>query len=147
MREKFSVVGSFLAQANGALVSGLGHFGFSAVVPLVRCFSEDRTDYRAMNRMRAKDVNDIVIEALAEWQKNRREDIDAKVLKVVTTKLNSFGIDEGDRNELRADFQHLRWWRRNVEQAQSYIFKAIITVMVTGFVGAVWFGIKGTLGK
>ena len=41
-------------------------------------------------------MNDIVIEALAEWQKNHREDIDAKVCKVVTTKLNSFGIDEED---------------------------------------------------
>jgi ABC-type transporter Mla maintaining outer membrane lipid asymmetry permease subunit MlaE len=49
--------------------------------------------------------------------------------------------------EIRADFQHLRHWRRSVEQAQSYTFKAVITVIVTGFVGAVWLGIKATLGK
>jgi hypothetical protein len=49
--------------------------------------------------------------------------------------------------ELRADFQHLRRWRRSVEQAQSYTFKAVITVIATGFVGAVWLGIKATLGK
>jgi phage terminase large subunit len=49
--------------------------------------------------------------------------------------------------ELRADFQHLRRWRRSVEQAQSYTFKAVITVIVTGFVGAVWLGIKVMLGK
>ena len=49
--------------------------------------------------------------------------------------------------ETRADFQHLRRWRRSVEQAQSYTFKAVITVIVTGFVGAVWLGIKATLGK
>ena len=49
--------------------------------------------------------------------------------------------------EIRADFQHLRRWRRSVEQAQSYTFKAVITVIVTGFVGAVWLGIKATLGK
>jgi phage terminase large subunit len=30
---------------------------------------------------------------------------------------------------------------------QSYTFKAVITVIVTGFVGAVWLGIKATLGK
>lgn len=30
---------------------------------------------------------------------------------------------------------------------QSYTFKAAITVIVTGFVGAVWLGIKATLGK
>ena len=49
--------------------------------------------------------------------------------------------------EMRADFQHLRRRRRSVEQAQSYTFKAVITVIVTGFVGAVWLGIKATLGK
>src|SRR6266480_7371175 len=38
--------------------------------------------------------------------------------------------------ELRADFQHLRRWRKSVEQAQSYTFKAVITIIVTGFVGA-----------
>jgi hypothetical protein len=51
------------------------------------------------------------------------------------------------RIELRADFQHLRRWRKSVEQAQSYTFKAAITVIVTGFVGAVWLGIKATLAK
>ncbi|MBR1270956.1 phage terminase large subunit [Bradyrhizobium sp. AUGA SZCCT0222] len=30
---------------------------------------------------------------------------------------------------------------------QSYTFKAVITVIVTGFVGAVWLGIKATLGR
>ena len=49
--------------------------------------------------------------------------------------------------QLRADFQHLRRWRKSVEQAQSYTFKAVITVIATGFVGAVWLGIKVTLGK
>lgn len=77
----------------------------------------------------------------------RQEDIDAAVLKSVANTLTSFGIEEDDRRELRADFQHLRRWRRSVEQAQSYTFKAVITVIVTGFVGAVWLGIKATLGK
>jgi hypothetical protein len=49
--------------------------------------------------------------------------------------------------ELRADFQHLRRWRKSVEQAQSYTFKAMITVLITGFVGAVWLGVKVMLGK
>jgi hypothetical protein len=49
--------------------------------------------------------------------------------------------------EMRADFQHLRRWRRSVEQAQSFTFKAAITIIVTGFVGAVWLGVKVILGK
>jgi len=100
-----------------------------------------------MTEVQAADVRAIVVETLAEQQRIRHDDIDAVVLKAVATTLNSFGIDEEDRKELRADFQHLRRWRRSVEQAQSYTFKAVITVIVTGFVGAVWLGIKATLGK
>jgi hypothetical protein len=48
---------------------------------------------------------------------------------------------------LRADFQHLRRWRKSVEQAQRYTFKAVITVIVAGVLGAVWLGIKLTLGN
>ena len=69
------------------------------------------------------------------------------VFKTIATILTSFGIEEGDRKELQADFQHLRRWRKSVEQAQSYTFKAVITVIVTGLVGAVWLGVKVLLGK
>ena len=100
-----------------------------------------------MTEAQATDVRAIDAETLAEQQRLRQEDIDAVVLKAVATTLTSFGIEEDDRRELRADFQHLRRWRRSVEQAQSYTFKAVITVIVTGFVGAVWLGIKATLGK
>jgi hypothetical protein len=51
------------------------------------------------------------------------------------------------RNELRADLQHLRPCCRGVEQAHCYAFKAVISVIVPGFVVAVWLGIKATLGK
>jgi hypothetical protein len=100
-----------------------------------------------MSTVESGDVRAIVVETLAEQQRLHRDDIDAVVLKSVATVLTSFGIEEEDRKELRADFQHLRRWRRSVEQAQSYTFKAVITVIVTGFVGAVWLGIKATLGK
>ncbi|WP_410708170.1 hypothetical protein [Bradyrhizobium sp. BWA-3-5] len=100
-----------------------------------------------MTEMQAADIRAIIIETLAEQQRLRHEDIDAVVLKAVATTLTSFGIEEADRRELRADFQHLRRWRRSVEQAQSYSFKAVITVIATGFIGAVWLGIKATLGK
>lgn len=97
--------------------------------------------------MQAADIRAIVVETLAEQQRLHQDDIDAVVLKTVATILSSFGIEEDDRKELRADFQHLRRWRKSVEQAQSYTFKAVITVIVTGFIGAVWLGIKATLSK
>jgi NADPH-dependent glutamate synthase beta subunit-like oxidoreductase len=100
-----------------------------------------------MNAMRDEDIRTIVAETLAEQQRLHRNDIDAVVLKTVATILSSFGIEEEDRKELRADFQHLRRWRRSVEQAQSYTFKAVITIIVTGLVGAVWLGIKVMLEK
>jgi hypothetical protein len=100
-----------------------------------------------MSGIEASDIRAIVVETLAEQQRLRHDDIDAVVLKAVATTLTSFGIEEDDRRELKADFQHLRRWRRSVEQAQSYTFKAAITVIVTGFVGAVWLGIKATIGK
>jgi hypothetical protein len=48
------------------------------------------------------------------------------------------------RTEIRVDFIHLRKWSKSVKHAQSYTFKAVITVIVTGFVAAVW--IKAALG-
>jgi hypothetical protein len=117
---------------------------------IFRCqawFRKRRADYQAVTGLQASDVRAIVVETLAEQQRIRHDDIDAVVLKAVATILTSFGIEEEDKKELRADFQHLRRWRRSVEQAQSYTFKAVITVIVTGFLGAVWLGVKATLGK
>ena len=97
--------------------------------------------------MQEADIRAIVVETLVEQQRLDRADIDSVVLKTIAAILTSFGIEEEDRKELRADFQHLRRWRKSVEQAQSYTFKAVITVIATGFVGAVWLGVKATLGK
>jgi hypothetical protein len=65
----------------------------------------------------------------------------------VASVLASFGIDDGDRRELRADFQHLRRWRTSVEQAQSYTLKAVITMIATGLMGVVGLSVKVLLGK
>ena len=93
------------------------------------------------------EIRAIVAETLAEQHRLQQESIDAIVLKVAASMLASFGIEDDDRKELRADFQHLRRWRKSVEQAQSYTFKAVITVVATGLMGAVWLGVKVALGK
>ena len=97
--------------------------------------------------MHEADIRAIVAETLAEQHRLNSGNIDAVVLKSIATILTSFGIEEEDRKELRADFQHLRRWRKSVEQAQSYTFKVVISVIVTGFLGAVWLGVKVMLGK
>lgn len=98
-------------------------------------------------KMANDEIRAIVAETLAEQYRLQQESIDAIVLKAVASVLASFGIEDDDRKELRADFQHLRRWRKSVEQAQSYTFKAVITVIATGLMGAVWLGVKVVLGK
>ena len=100
-----------------------------------------------MSPLRDEDVRAVIVETIAEQQRLRHDDIDAIVLRAVATTLTSCVIDHEDRREIRADFEHLRRWRKSVEQAQSYTFKAVITIIVTGFVGAVWLGVKIMLGK
>jgi hypothetical protein len=72
-----------------------------------------------MNTMRDEDIRAVITETVAEQERLHRDDIDALVLRTIATILTSFGIEEEDRRELRADFQHLRRWRKSVEQAQS----------------------------
>jgi hypothetical protein len=98
-------------------------------------------------KMPDDEIRAIVAEILAEQHRLQQDSIDAIMLKAVASVLASFGIEDDDRKEIRADFQHLRRWRRSVEQAQSYTFKAVITVIATGLMGAVWLGVKVVLSK
>lgn len=97
--------------------------------------------------MDSEEIKVVVREVLAEQKRLHNNDVDQVVLETISAILTSFGIEEEDRSEMRADFQHLRKWRKSVEQAGSYTFKAVVTVIATGFVGAVWLGIKAMLGK
>lgn len=98
-------------------------------------------------KMQDDEIRGIVAETLAEQRKLQQKSINAIALKAVASVLASFGIEDDDRKELRADFQHLRKWRKSVEQAQSYTFKVVITVIATGLMGAVWLGVKVVLGQ
>ena len=100
-----------------------------------------------MTELRDENIGTIVAETLAEQQRLHRDEIDAIVSRTIVTVLASFGIEEEDRREMRADFEHLRRWRKSLEQAQSYTLKAVITVVATGLVGTIWLGIKAMLGK
>jgi single-stranded DNA-binding protein len=97
--------------------------------------------------MRPDEIRSTVHRGLAEQRRVNDNTLDEAMVKTVAATLTSFGIDEEDRKEIRADFIHLRMWRKSVEQTQSYIFKAVITVIATGFIGAVWMGFKAMLNK
>ena len=97
--------------------------------------------------MESIDIKAVVAEVLAEQKRLHNNDVDEVVLKTIATILTSFGIEEEDRVELRADFIHLRKWRKSVEQAQGMTFKVIVTAIIGGVVGAFWLGFKTMLGK
>lgn len=100
--------------------------------------------------MTDEEIKSIIHGVLAEQNLLKINTIDedeSVVLKTVAAILSSFGIDDEDRKEIRADFVHLRKWRKSVEQTQSYAFKTIVTVIVGGFLGAVWLGFKTIVGK
>ena len=76
-------------------------------------------------KIQDEEMRAIVAETLAEQHRIQQESIHAIVLKAVASVLASFGIEDDDRKEIRADFQHLRRWRKSVEQAQSYTFNPV----------------------
>ncbi len=69
------------------------------------------------------------------------------IKQIIQEVLESVGLDQQERIELRADFNHLRKWRKSVEQIQGFTLRAIITVVVTGFIGMIWMGVKALIGK
>src|SRR3954469_12010380 len=92
--------------------------------------------------MHGEDVRTVVAEVLAEQKRIHNDQVDEEVLRTIATILTSFGIEEEDRIELRADFMHLRKWRKSVEQTQGLALKVIITAIISGIVGAFWLGFK-----
>lgn len=97
--------------------------------------------------MQAHDIQAVVHATLAEQQRLHNDDVDTVVLKTISTILTSFGIEEEDRRELQADFRHLRKWRKSVDAATGITFKVAVTMLVSGFLAAVWLGAKAMLGK
>lgn len=101
--------------------------------------------------MRDEEVREIVRQTIAEERRLKNEQppseevTDAVVLKAVSAILTSFGIEEDDRKEFKKDLDHLRRWRRSVEQAQTITFKATITAIAVGLIGAAWLGFKTML--
>jgi hypothetical protein len=91
------------------------------------------------------DLRAIITEVLAEQKRLSGAETEEAIQRTISTMLTSFGIEEEDRAELRADFIHLRKWRKSVEQAQSLTIRAMVTIIVTGAAGALWLGIKTLL--
>jgi hypothetical protein len=61
------------------------------------------------------------------------------------TRLSAFGIDWQSTDGIRefiADQLYLRAWRKSVQKATSVTWITVLTVIVTGLLGAIWLGIS-----
>lgn len=52
------------------------------------------------------------------------------------------GVDPGEPLETQKDFQHLRSWRLATEKAKERTMLAVLGVIVTGALGALWVGLQ-----
>jgi len=93
------------------------------------------------------EIRNVVKQVLIEERQSNASNHDEIVLKTISAILTSFGMDDEDRKEIRADFIHLRRWRKSVERVETVGWTAAITCIVTGILGALWLGFKALLGK
>ena len=93
------------------------------------------------------DMRRIVRAVLDAENEQHVRNLDDVVLKAVATILTSFGMEEEDRKELKADFVHLRKWRKSYEQVERVTWTAAVGIIVTGIAAALWSGFKAMVGK
>jgi hypothetical protein len=101
-----------------------------------------RAAQRSDDEVLDQHIKQIVVEEVSDRQA-LHDDIVDSVRQAITTELVAGGLEDEDRKDLREDLRHLRYWRRCIEQTQTFIAKAAIT----GAAGVVWLGIKAVIGK
>ena len=99
--------------------------------------------------MTRDEVTLVIKEVLAEEHEKQSQAAtqDAAVLNVVSAILTSFGINEDDRKDIRADFIYLRSLRQTSQHIQRGGWIALMAVFVSGIAGVVFLGFKAFLSK
>ena len=92
--------------------------------------------------MDSAEIRQVVEQVLAAEREQHAKSMDDIAIKTMATILAAFGIDADDTKEIRADFQHLRSWRKSVELVQTTSFKTAVGILVTGTLAALWLGIQ-----
>jgi hypothetical protein len=101
----------------------------------------------AVLEMSPLEVEAVVRQVLAAEREETEKHIDQVTMKTMVAILTSFGIDDDERLEIKADFQHLRRSRQAYELVQKTGLKAAITVVITATLGAMWLGVTSMLHK
>lgn len=97
--------------------------------------------------MTESEIREIVKSVLHENADMQRKQYDESVLRTIATVLTGFGIDEDERLEIRADFYHLRQWRKSTETVKRASWITIVGIITSGIAGALWLGFKSIIGK
>lgn len=97
--------------------------------------------------MNEAEIKRVVQEVLIAERQHLAANQDTMVLKTISTILTSFGLEEDERKEIKADFLYIRRFRKASEQAGRVGIGTIIAVVVSGLAGALWLGFKALLGK
>jgi low affinity Fe/Cu permease len=99
---------------------------------------------KAMNNA---DIREVVLQVLREERNHYNEKLDETVLKTVSAILTGFGIEDDERKEIKADFRYLRRFRNSAESVHRVGTATIVTVLITGVLGAIWLAVKTLIGK
>jgi hypothetical protein len=76
-----------------------------------------------------------------------RELVRETVRETINETFLRLGVKIDDPIEVQKDFQHLRDWRNTTESVKSKALLAAVGLLVSGLLGALWLGLKGSIGK
>jgi hypothetical protein len=97
--------------------------------------------------MNNAEIRDVVLQVLREERHHYNDHLDETVLKTVSAILTGFGIEDDERKEIKADFRYLRRFRNSAESVHRVGMATIVTVLITGVLGAIWLAVKTLIGK
>lgn len=80
-------------------------------------------------------------------QPDEMREIERIVAESVRQTLIQLGISTLDPLEMQKDMQHLREWRKSMENVKSKAVITTLTVLLSGLLAAIWLGFKAVINK
>lgn len=93
-----------------------------------------------------EEVRQIVAEVLLEQQTMTRADVKEVVREAVTETMLTLGIDASQPITVQQDMHFIRELRSASEKVRSRGLLALVGILVAAALGALWVGIKASLG-
>jgi hypothetical protein len=96
--------------------------------------------------MERDEIKRIVDEVFDEKRVMRADDVTDVVREAVHETLLTLGVDAAQPLDVQQDMHFVRELRAASEKIQSRGLLVLVGILVTGLAGAVWIGIKSSLG-